>query len=97
MNFDISGLRPVELADLPVFEKYLKKFPTQSSECCFANLYMYRNSYGYEFADLGDRIVVYERNARQIHYPFGKWTSPKELHKLSSLFVEAGLTDGGIF
>ena len=97
MKLDISGLRPVELSDLPVFENYLQKFASQSSECCFANLYMYRDSYGYEFADLGDRLVVYERVARQIHYPIGKWTSPKELYKISRLFMDSGLTDGGVY
>ena len=97
MKLDLSGLRQVELSDLPLFEKHLKKTAGQSSESCFANLFMYADSYGYEFVDLGDRLVVYERPMRQIHYPVGKWTTPAELYKISKAFMDAGLTDGGVY
>lgn len=97
MKIDLSGLRPVTLADQELFVKHLTTSSRQSSECSFANLFMYADSYGYEIADFGDRLVVYERPARQIHYPIGKWTTPTELYKISRAFMDAGLSDGGVY
>ena len=97
MKIDLSGLRPVALKDRTLFEKHLGVMQSPSSECCFANLFIYRDFYGYEFADFGDRLVVYERDARQIHYPIGKWTTPAELRKINRAFIDAGLTDGAVY
>ncbi len=97
MKIDLSTLRPVELKDCALFERHLKTMKSQSSECCFANLFIYREFYGYEFADFGDRLVVYERPARQIHYPIGKWTTPSELYRISRAFIDAGLSDGAVY
>ncbi len=97
MKIDLSGLRPIALTDRALFEKHLGTLASQSSECSFVNLFCYADSYGYEFVDLGDRLVVYERPTRQIHYPIGKWTTPTELYRISKKFIDAGLSDGGVY
>jgi len=91
------NLRPVTLADRGLFEEKLGTQSTQSCECSFANLYMYREPYGISFTEIGSRLVVCEKANRAIHYPIGEWTPPEELKQISDAFVEAGLTDGGIY
>jgi len=97
MKIDLNSLRPVVLTDRELFQKKLSIQPTQSCECSFANLFMYREPYGINFTEVDDRLVVYEKANRAIHYPIGKWTPPEELRKISDVFVDAGLTDGGIY
>ena len=70
---------------------------SQSCEACFPNIFMYRKPYGIEFVEVEGRLVVYERQTRIIHYPLGEQTPPQLLHDISAAFVEAGLTDGGIY
>ncbi len=66
MKIDLN-LRPVTLADHGLFKEKLKLQPTQSCECSFANLYMYRDPYDISFTEIGNRLVVYEKANRAIH------------------------------
>ena len=97
MKINTKELRPVTIDDRELFEERLAEQPTQSCECSFANLTMYREPYGIEFIEIGDRLVVYERVNRTIHYPIGRWTPPEELRAISRAFMRANLTDGGIY
>ena len=97
MKINLKSLRPVELSDRDYFESKLAEQPSQSCEGSFANVYMDQQPYGIEFIELNGRIVVYEQVSRTIHYPIGPWTEPEELRKISDAFVEAGLTEGGIY
>jgi hypothetical protein len=97
MKIDLSKLRPVELSDRSLFDSRLAVMASQSCECCFPNIFMYQEPYGVEFVEIAKRLVVYERISRTIHYPIGEWTTPATLRKISDAFVEAGLTDGGIY
>ena len=97
MKIDLSKLKPIELSDKKYFDAAAVKMNTQSCECSFANLFMYRKPYGISCVKLGERFVVYEEKARIIHYPMGEWTPPAELQKINAAFIEAGLTDGGIY
>ncbi len=97
MKIDFSTLRPVTLEDRKLFDEKLAVLASQSCECSFANLFMYQQPYGLEFVEAGDRLVVYERHARTIHYPIGRWTTPGELKEIIDAFNAQGLTDGGIY
>ncbi len=97
MKIEPISLRPLTLEDRTLFEEKLSLQPTQSCECSFANLYMYREPYGISFAEVDGRLVVYEGAHRAIHYPIGEWTTPEELKQISDAFVKAGLSDGGIY
>ncbi len=98
MKIDLKALRPVALGDRELFEEKFAVQPNQSCECSFANLLMYQVPYGIEFVpDDEGRLIVYERVSRTIHYPIGPWTPPEELRKISLAFMDAGLTDGGIY
>ena len=97
MKIDLSKLRPVELSDRSLFDSRLAAMGSQSCECSFPNIFMYQEPYGVEFVEVAKRLVVYERVSRTIHYPIGEWTNPAALRKISDAFVEAGLTDGGIY
>lgn len=97
MKIDFSTLRPVTLADRKLFDEKLAIGASQSCECSFPNLFMYQEPYGLEFVEAGDRLVVYERKARTIHYPIGRWTEPEDLKAINDAFLAEGLTDGGIY
>lgn len=97
MKIDFTALRPITLSDRKLFDEKLAVLANQSCECNFPNLFMYQEPYGIEFVEVDNRLVVYERNVRTIHYPIGPWTTPEELHEISVAFREAGLTDGEIY
>jgi hypothetical protein len=97
MKIDLSKLKPIELSDKKYFDIAAAQMNTQSCECSFANLFMYRQPYEISCIRLGERIVVCEHKARIIHYPMGEWTPPEELQRINAAFIEAGLTDGGIY
>ena len=97
MKIDLSTLRPVEIGDKKLFDKHLEIMRSQSCECCFPSLFMYQQPYGVEFIKLKGKLVVYERVSRVIHYPIGEKTDPELLYNISQAFVDAGLTDGGIY
>ena len=97
MKINLSSLKPIELSDKKVFEAAAAAMNTQSCECSFANLFLYRQPYDTVYVKLGKRLVVCERKARSIHFPLGEWTPPEELRKINAAFMEAGLTDGGIY
>ena len=96
-KIDLSSLRPVEISDRARFDRVLEMMGSQSCEACFPNIFMYRKPYGIEFIEIEGRLVVYERQTRIIHYPLGEQTPPQLLHDISEAFLEAGLTDGGIY
>ncbi len=97
MKIDLNSLRPIVLSDRRRFDVELEKMHSQSCECSFVNLFAYQEPYQLEFVDCGDRLVVYERVMRTIHYPIGQWTTPDELREICDAFMAAGLTDGGIY
>ncbi len=97
MKINLTELRPVELGDRALFDKHLAVMKSQSCECNFANIFAYRSQYQLQFLDAGDRLVVYDGSGRCIHYPIGKWTTPKELRAVCDAFRDAGLTDGGVY
>ena len=79
MKIDFSTLRPVTLADRKLFDEILAIGASQSCECSFPKLFMYQEPKGLEIEEAGDRLVDYERKARTIHNPNGRWTEPAEL------------------
>lgn len=97
MGINFKELHPVKLTDRERFDKALKVMSSQSCECSFANIFMYREPYGIEFLEYDNRLIVYERLTRSIHYPIGENTDPETLHRISGEFADAGLTDGGIY
>ena len=96
-KIDLSSLRPVEITDRARFDKALEIMGSQSCEACFPNIFMYRKPYGIEFVEIDGRLVVYERQTRIIHYPLGEPSTPEFLHAVNQAFIDAGLTDGGIY
>ncbi len=97
MKIDLRGLRRIELADRQLFNEKFEEMHSQSCECSFVNLFVYRQPYDLRFVEWGDRLVVYDGSNRYIHYPLGRWTPPEELNEISGAFRKVGLTDGGIY
>ncbi len=97
MKIDPASLRLVTVADRKKFQALMEKYPSQSCECSFANLFMYQEPYEIRFLEVGKRIVVYEGASRAIHYPLGAPTAPEELKVINDAFIAAGLSDGGIY
>ena len=66
MKIDLSKLKPIELSDKKFFDAAAVRMNTQSCECSFANLYMYREPYEIFSIKLDNRLVVCEKKARII-------------------------------
>jgi hypothetical protein len=90
-------LRPITLADQELFEKAAALRNSQSCEGSFVNLFAYRDPYDMQFIEYKNRLVVCECATRVLHYPIGEWTPPELLKEINDAFVEADLTDGGIY
>ena len=97
MKINPRSLRPITLADQVRFESEIARMGSQSCECSFVNLFAYQEPYDLVYAPLAGRLVVCERANRTIHYPIGEWTPPELLKEINDAFVDAGLTDGGIY
>ena len=97
MKIDLRRLRPIKLEDRELFDTKLAEMHSQSCECSFVNLFIYREPYQLRFLEWGDRLVVYDGSNRYIHYPLGRWTPPEELNEIARAFRKAGLTDGGVY
>ena len=97
MKIDLRRLRPIKLEDRELFDGKLAEMHSQSCECSFVNLFIYREPYQLRFIEWGDRLVVYDGSNRYIHYPLGRWTPPEELNEIALAFRKAGLTEGGVY
>ena len=95
MKIDLRGLRRIELADRQLFNEKFEEMHSQSCECSFVNLFVYRQPYDLRFVEWGDRLVVYDGSNRYIHYPLGRWTPPEELNEISGAFRKADVLAGG--
>jgi len=59
---DLSAAKEINLEDQAFFNSYFQKYPPQTSEFTFTNLYMWRNFYGFVFMEWKDHLLLFSRD-----------------------------------
>jgi hypothetical protein len=59
---DLDLAKEIKLEDKALFNSYFEKFPPQTSEFTFTNLYMWRNFYSFNFMEWKDHLLLFSRN-----------------------------------
>lgn len=59
---DLNNAKEITLEDRALFNNYFRKYPPQTSEFTFTNLYMWRNFYGFDFMEWKDHLLIFSRN-----------------------------------
>lgn len=96
--FDIKNLKDITLQDKALLQPFLQSLNEYSCEMSFANLTMWHEAYGTQFAfDDRNRLILYSPVEKMIYFPRGAEISPPELADLSSIFAANGMTDNCIY
>ena len=64
MDLDIA--KEITLGDQTLFNSYFQKFPPQTSEFTFTNLYMWRNFYGFTFMEWREHLLLFSKDVFEI-------------------------------
>jgi len=59
---DLNIAKEIKLEDKALFNSYFHKYPPQTSEFTFTNLYMWRNFYGFNFMEWKDHLMLFSRD-----------------------------------
>ena len=59
---DLSTGKPIELTDKSLFDEYFSKYPPESSEFTFTNLFMWRNYYNFLFIEYNGHLILYSND-----------------------------------
>jgi len=59
---DLTIAKEIKLEDKALFNSYFHKYPPQTSEFTFTNLYMWRNFYGFNFMEWKDHLLLFSRD-----------------------------------
>ena len=59
---DLTIAKEIKLEDKELFNSYFHKYPPQTSEFTFTNLYMWRNFYSFNFMEWKDHLLLFSRN-----------------------------------
>jgi hypothetical protein len=59
---DLNIAKEIKLEDKALFNSYFHKYPPQTSEFTFTNLYMWRNFYRFNFMEWKDHLLLFSRD-----------------------------------
>jgi hypothetical protein len=59
---DLDTAKEITLGDQTLFNSYFQKYPPQTSEFTFTNLYMWRNFYGFTFMEWREHLLLFSRD-----------------------------------
>ncbi|NVM45784.1 MAG: DUF2156 domain-containing protein [Candidatus Lokiarchaeota archaeon] len=59
---DLEIAKEITLGDQALFNSYFLKYPPQTSEFTFTNLYMWRNFYGFNFMEWREHLLLFSRD-----------------------------------
>ncbi|MFX1288853.1 MAG: DUF2156 domain-containing protein [Promethearchaeota archaeon] len=59
---DLSRAKEITLEDKPLFNSYFHKYPPETSEFTFTNLYMWRNFYSFNFMEWREHLLIFSRD-----------------------------------
>lgn len=87
INFEPITLRDISLSDKAQVCAQIAKNPSDSCERNFANLFMWRNLYKTQIANLPDYTLIYNKLNNILMFPIGKEPSPAKLFEISKYFA----------
>ncbi len=56
---DLSTGKPIEITDKKLFDEYFHKYPPETSEFTFTNLFMWRNYYNFLFMEFKAHLILF--------------------------------------
>ena len=59
---DLSTGKPIELTDKSLFNEFFSKYPPESSEFTFTNLFMWRNYYNFLFMEINGHLILFSND-----------------------------------
>jgi len=59
---DLTIAKEIKLEDKELFNSYFQKYPPQTSEFSFTNLYMWRNFYSFNFMEWREHLLLFSHN-----------------------------------
>jgi hypothetical protein len=67
---DLSGARPITIADKSLFDQYFRQYPPEISEFTFTNLFMWRVYYHWQFLEWDNYLLIFSRDhLKKYHQP----------------------------
>ena len=64
---DLSTGKPIKLTDKKLFDEYFQKFPPETSELTFTNLFMWRNYYNFLYLEYDGHIILFSYDYLKNH------------------------------
>ena len=64
---DLSTGKPIEISDKQLFDEYFKKYPPETSELTFTNLFMWRSYYNFLFLEYNGHIILFSHDYLKNH------------------------------
>ena len=55
---ELSQAKPINIEDKAIFDKFFQKYPPETSEFTFTNLFMWRNYYNFLFLEYNGHVVL---------------------------------------
>ncbi|UCC20959.1 MAG: hypothetical protein JSV62_06665 [Promethearchaeota archaeon] len=59
---DLSTGKPIEITHKSLFDEYFQKYPPESSEFTFTNLFMWRNYYNFLFLEYKEHLILFSND-----------------------------------
>ncbi len=59
---DLSTGKPIEITDKKLFDEYFHKYPPETSEFTFTNLFMWRNYYNFLFMEFKEHLILFSND-----------------------------------
>ncbi|RBQ22245.1 hypothetical protein ALNOE001_19690 [Candidatus Methanobinarius endosymbioticus] len=88
------NFKPISLSDKPIFDDYFNKTNFNNAEKNFSNLFMWRNTYEYEYAIINDCLCIKGklRDSKKpfCHFPYGGCDIKDSLSLIKEVFKNEG-------
>jgi len=59
---DLSSGKPIDITHKTLFDEYFHKYPPETSEFTFTNLFMWRNYYNFLFFEFKDHLILFSKD-----------------------------------
>ena len=59
---DLSTGKPIEITDKTLFDEFFSKYPPETSEFTFTNLFMWRNYYNFLFIEYKEHLILFSKD-----------------------------------
>ena len=84
--------KPITLSDKPIFDDYFNQTPFNNAEKNFSNLFMWRHTYGYEYAIINGCLCIKGKlrgsEKSFCHFPYGGCNIKDSISLIKEAFTE---------